>query len=158
MTTEQTNGFNRPFPALTPAQRYHFDVYGYVIIESVLTEDETSSVRDALQRLKTEFLADGEPTGKKIRSCWVSGYRPYNIHFAHILETDPAILDHVTNPRLVGMAEEIVGGIVRLSESEAIINSRDPDEDPDAEPTFGFARYLLAMVVRSCRRCRHCTV
>jgi hypothetical protein len=25
------NGFRRPFPALTPAQRYHLDVYGSVI-------------------------------------------------------------------------------------------------------------------------------
>ena len=49
------------------------------------------------------------------------------MHFAHVLEADPAILAYVTNPRLVGMAEEVVGGVVRLSESEAIINSRDPD-------------------------------
>ena len=138
MAPEQSNGFTRPFPALTAAQRYHFDVYGYVVIESVLTKHETTSVLNALQRLKREFLATGDPTGKKIRGCWVSGDRPNNMHFAHVLETDPAILDHVTNPRLVGMAEEVAGGIVRLSESEAIINSRDSESDLDAEPTYGF--------------------
>ena len=60
------------------------------------------------------------------------------MHFAHVLETDPAILAYVTNPRLVGMAEEVVGGVVRLSESEAIINSRDPDTYIDAEPKYNF--------------------
>ena len=29
--------FTRPFPALTPAQRYHLEVYGYVVIENTLT-------------------------------------------------------------------------------------------------------------------------
>ena len=66
------------------------------------------------------------PRGTTIRNCRVSGYSPINMHFAHVLETDPAILAYVTNPRLVGMAEEVVGGVVRLSESEAIINSREP--------------------------------
>ena len=39
MATEQSNGFTRPFPALTAAHRCHFDGYDYVVIESVLTED-----------------------------------------------------------------------------------------------------------------------
>ena len=128
----------RPFPALTPAQRYHFDVYGYVVIENTLTAEETAALLDALQHLKREFEATGDPTGATVRGCRVSSYTPTNIHFAHVLETDPAISDHVTHPRLVGMAEEIVGGVVRLSESEAIINSRDPETYSDPEPSFGF--------------------
>lgn len=136
--SQESNGLSRPFPALTPAQRYHFEVHGYVIIENTLTEDETARTLDALQRLKQEFVATGDPTGVTIRGCRVSGYKPTNIHFAHVLETDPAILEHITNPRLVGMAEEIVGGVVRLSESEATINSRDPEIFDDPEPKFGF--------------------
>jgi hypothetical protein len=138
LITHNTKNFNRPFPALTPAQRYHFEVYGYVVIENTLTEDETARVLNALQRLKREFEEKGDPTGVTIRGCRVSGYKPTNIHFADVLETDPAILEHITNPRLVGMAEEIVGGVVRLSESEAIINSRDPETSDDPEPKFGF--------------------
>ncbi len=138
MTTNGADPLKRPFPALTSAQRYHFDVFGYVVIENTLTVGETSAVLNALQDLKREFEATGDPTGTIIRNCRVSGYSPTNMHFAHVLETDPAILDYVTNPRLVGMAEEVVGGIVRLSESEAIINSRDPDSYADPEPSFGF--------------------
>ena len=128
----------RPFPALTPAQRYHFDVYGYVVIENTLTAEETAALLDALQRLKREFEATGDPTGATVRGCRVSSYTPTNIHFAHVLETYPDISDHVTHPRFVGMAEEVVGGLVRLSESEAIINSRDPETYSDPEPSFGF--------------------
>ena len=138
MTTTGADTSKRPFPALTSAQRYHFDVLGYVVIENTLTAEETAAVLDALQNLKREFEATGDPTGTIIRNCRVSGYTPTNIHFAHVLETDPAILDCITNPRLVGMAEEVVGGVVRLSESEAIINSRDPDTYTDTEPKFNF--------------------
>ena len=38
--TQNTSEFTRPFPALTPAQRYHLDVYGYVVVENTLTGDE----------------------------------------------------------------------------------------------------------------------
>ena len=138
MTTTGADTSHRPFPALTPAQRYHFDVFGYVVVENTLTDEETAAVLDALQNLKREFEATGDPTGTVIRNCRVSGYSPTNMHFAHVLETDPAILDYVTNPLLVGMAEEVVGGVVRLSESEAIINRRDPDSYSDPEPKFGF--------------------
>ena len=144
MTTNTADSFKRPFPALTPAQRYHFEVYGYVVIENTLTDEETSAVLDVLQNLKREFEATGDPTGTIIRNCRVSGYSPTNMHFAHVLETDPAILAYVTNPRLVGMAEEVVGGVVRLSESEAIINSRDPDTHTDPEPNREHSTSTLA--------------
>ena len=72
MTTNTADSFKRPFPALTPAQRYHFDVYGYVVVENTLTAEETSSVLNALQSLKREFEATGDPTGTTIRNCRVS--------------------------------------------------------------------------------------
>ncbi|MYB48685.1 MAG: hypothetical protein F4X72_05365, partial [Dehalococcoidia bacterium] len=134
MTTNRQDSFQRPFPALTPAQRYHFDVFGYVIIENTLTVDETSAVLEALQNLKREFEATGDPTGTIIRNCRVSGYSPTNMHFAHVLETDPAVLAYVTNPRLVGMAEEVVGGVVRLSESEGLKKCTRPPTKPHPRP------------------------
>ncbi len=44
------DSFKRPFPALTPAQRYHLDVYGYVVVENALSEGETSRLLEAMQR------------------------------------------------------------------------------------------------------------
>lgn len=137
-TNGHTHNFQRPFPALTPAQRYHLDVYGYVVIENTLTADETGRIREALQKLKRDLIATGDPANALVRRARFSAYKPHHVHFAHVVEADPAILEYLTHPRLVGMAEELVGGTVRLEESEAIINSRAPDYDPNAPRRYGF--------------------
>ena len=139
MATEGENGqFERPFPALTPAQRYHLDVYGYVVVENTLDADQVGRTLEAMQRLKRELLAAPDPAKAVVRNCRLSAFRPHHLHFAHILETDPAIFDYLTDGRLVGMAEELVGGSVRLEESEAVINRRAPEEALDAPPRYGF--------------------
>lgn len=137
-TNGQSNGYHKPFPALTPAQRLHLDVYGYVIIENTLTADEVERMRDALQKLKRDLIATGDPANAMVRGARFSTYKPHHVHFAHILEADPALLEYLTHPRLVAMAEEFVGGAVRLEESEAIINARAPDYDPSAPVRYGF--------------------
>jgi ectoine hydroxylase-related dioxygenase (phytanoyl-CoA dioxygenase family) len=134
----ETYGAERPFPALTPAQRYHLDVYGYVVIENTLTEDETGRLLEAMQRLKRDFLATEDPARATVRGCGLSAYRPNHMHFKHVLETDAAVFDYLTHPRLVGMAQEIVGGTVRLEESEAIINSRNPGQTGDEPISYGW--------------------
>jgi hypothetical protein len=128
--------FARPFPALTPAQRYHLDVFGYVVIESALTPAETQRLLEAMQRLKADLLA-AEPE-VKVRGCRLSARRDHYLHFAHILEAEAAIYDYLTHPRLVGLAEELVGGNARLEESEAVINSRDPAAPPKPDDRYGF--------------------
>ncbi|MEE3259498.1 MAG: phytanoyl-CoA dioxygenase family protein [Candidatus Latescibacterota bacterium] len=130
--------FTRPFPALTPAQRYHLDVYGYVVIENTLTTDENGRLHEAMLRLKRDLLATNDPAKDYVRNCRLSAHKPHHLHFAHILEADPAIFDYLTHPRLVGMAEELVGGSVRLEESEAVVNQRDPEADLAAPPRYGF--------------------
>lgn len=137
-TNGQSSGYHKPFPALTPAQRLHLDVYGYVIIENTLTADEVGRMREALQKLKRDLIDTGDPANAVVRGARFSTYKPHHVHFAHILEADPAILAYLTHPRLVAMAEEFVGGAVRLEESEAIINSRAPDYDPSAPIRYGF--------------------
>lgn len=134
----QTGDYFKPFPALTPAQRLHLDVYGYVIVENTLTADEVERTREALQTLKRDLIATGDPENAVVRGARFSTYKAKHVHFAHIVEADPAILDYMTHPRLVAMAEEFVGGNVRLEESEGIINSRPPDYDPSAPIRFGF--------------------
>lgn len=121
------DAFHRPFPALTPGQRYHLDVFGYVVVENTLTADEIARQLQAMQRLKRHLQAAGE--GAFVRGCRLSVHHPHHCHFAHILETDQAIYDYLTHPRLVGLAEELVGGSVRLEESEAVINSRKPEAE-----------------------------
>ena len=136
MKTGDNDSFERPFPALTPAQRYHLDAYGYVVVENALTAGETGRLLEAMYRLKRDFLGSEDPARDNVRGCRLTTYMPHKMHFSYILETDPAMLDYVTHPRLVGMVEEFVGDTVRLEESEATINSRDPDEDLDEPPRF----------------------
>ena len=134
----KSNGFERPFPALTPSQRYHLDVYGYVVTENTLSPDEVGRLHEAMQKLKRDLVEAGEPGVTYVRGCRLSAGRQNHLHFAHILEADPAIFAYLIHPRLVGMAEELVGGNVRLEESEAVINCRDPDVNLEESPRFGF--------------------
>ena len=143
---------DRPFPALTPAQRLHLDVHGFVVVESALDDGEIARMLGAMQRLRddlkaaqAEYLAtaesaDADDESVKVRNCRMGSYvkRPYKQHFMHILESDPAILEYLAHPKLVGMAEELVGGSVRLEESEATMNRREPELDLSAPPTYGF--------------------
>src|SRR5690606_30539710 len=53
---------------------------------------------------------------------------------------DDAFLEYACHPRVVGMAEEIMGCEARFSEFNAHINSRDPNPEPTPAdgPRFGF--------------------
>lgn len=132
--------FDRPFPALTPSQRYHLEVYGYVVVENVLTPDEVATLREALQKLKRDLLAAEDPTKAVVRGARFAIRRPYHHYLASILEADPAIAAYATHARLVGMAEELIGGEARLVEFNAHINCRDPSVDLSVPPKFGFHR------------------
>ena len=48
-----------PFPALTPAQRLHIEIYGYVIIENVLSQEEVNGLKDALYGIEDDFRRTG---------------------------------------------------------------------------------------------------
>lgn len=128
------NGFAPPFPALTPAQRYHLEVNGYVVVKNLLTSDEVSTFYEALQKLKEEFFATDDPWNTTIRNCTIGGevfkWAGPQVRFINYLATDPLFMDHVAHPRIMGIAQEMVGSQVRVESTPAIINSRAPDVDP----------------------------
>ena len=109
--------------ALTPAQRLHFDVYGYVLLEGALAADEVADVTRAMRRMAAEPDLDA-------RGVYHFEHGTHYRHFGHLVEYDPAFLRQATHPRLVPLVEEVVGGRVRVEETEAIINRRDPATDP----------------------------
>lgn len=131
---------SQPLPALTASQRYHFDVYGYVVIENTLTATETEALYQALHGLKREILAADDPTKAHVRGAFMDGDLKHTFGFGHIIESMHDFLMYYGHPRLVAMTEEVVGGTVRLSEAEAIINSRDPQKPVEDEPQYGFHR------------------
>ncbi|MBM3261832.1 MAG: phytanoyl-CoA dioxygenase family protein [candidate division Zixibacteria bacterium] len=95
-----THPQHRPFPALTPAQRYFFDVHGYVIVPGVLTEEECGAMRDDLHRLKRDLLAIPDPDRRVIDHAYFQHDMPHHHYIGAIGQSRryPAILAYVTHP------------------------------------------------------------
>lgn len=107
---------------LSLSQRFHLDAYGYVLLENVLTAGEVARMRDALYRLRAEQDLE------RLRVYRHQRGQHYTL-LGNLVEYDPALLEYATHPKLVPLVEDVVGGGVRLEETEAIINRRDPDEN-----------------------------
>jgi len=129
----KTPAFDRPFPALTPAQRLYLEVFGYVIVPGVLSRDECDLIRDALQNIKRDLQT---PRERAAHEPFALLNEPHHVFMGGILESAPCITAYATHPRVVGLAEELIGGEARLVEFNAHINSRDPKATFDAEPTY----------------------
>ncbi|MBT4096558.1 MAG: hypothetical protein HOM68_23710 [Gemmatimonadetes bacterium] len=135
-----------PFPALTSAQRLHLDIYGYVVIPETLTSDECGILIDALQELKRDLIAAGRPSSKsedlslKVRGAGLAGTKPSHHDFMRDIEqADPSFAAYITHPRMIGLAAELIGGEVRMVESNAHINTRSPDWDTQDAEAFRYS-------------------
>ena len=133
--------FRRPFPPLTPAQRYHLEVYGYVVLENALSGGEVERLKEALYRLFDELAAleDRGPNGPRVRGAFLGMDKPCHRFAVNIWESDPAITAYATHPYMVSLAEELMGSEARIVEMNAHINSRDPDNTWEEKLT-GFHR------------------
>ncbi len=123
----------KPFPALTPAQRLHIEIYGYVIVPNVLDQDEINTLKDTLYGIEDDFRRTGELPGP---SCFHTSTTETFFRIDNLAHLAPCFFDYITKPFIVGMAEEIIGGPARLQQSDAHIRRRLPEE-----PTqYGFHR------------------
>jgi hypothetical protein len=131
--------FTRPFPALTTAQRYHYDVFGYVIVPGVFTREECERMRGALIRLRGDLRAanPADPMAARIKGAHFAVNQPHHVYVTNMYEYDDALLNYVCHPRCVGMAEEIMGCEARITEFNAHLNSRDPAADFTKPPKYG---------------------
>ena len=138
--------FNKPFPALTPAQRYHFDVHGYVVLPNVFTPEECERMQQDLQRLKRDLMAIPEPGERVIDHAYFQSSEPHHHYIGALGQSInyPSLLDYITHPRIVGMAEEVIGGKAHILEANAHINRKAPiwEVGEDGLPRFGFHRGL----------------
>ena len=105
---------------LTTAQRFQFDAHGYVLLEGVPSEDEVEACRDALYRMKVDPDVEAKGIYRRSKACLTL--------MGNLVAYDPALLNYATHSKLVPLVEDVVGGTIRLEESEAIINRRDPDD------------------------------
>ena len=125
------------FPALTPAQRLRLEVSGYVVIERLLSTDEVVTLRDTIYRFEARYRKSDELPGP---DCHLSGTSQAFFRIDNLPHLAPCFHEYLTHPRIVGMAQEIVGGKVRLEQSDAHI--RRPDSDPRGGGAYGFHRGL----------------
>ncbi|NKB66417.1 MAG: hypothetical protein GKR89_05110 [Candidatus Latescibacteria bacterium] len=123
-----------PFPTLTPTQRLHLDIYGYVVIEELLDPDQIQALCDCIYRIEADYRETGALPGP---SCHFSATRPDFFRVDNLPHLDPAFFDYLTHPHILGMAEEIVGGTVRLEQSDAHIHRRRSDP---GQQRYGFHR------------------
>lgn len=133
-----------PFPALTPAQRYHLDVFGYVIVPDVLSPDEVDQTKDALYRLRDELQR--READDNLRGAFLMINQPHHAYMGAIVQADPVLMRYAAHPKVVGMAEELIGGRSHLVEANAHINTRAPSwpTTDDGAPKYGFHRGLAA--------------
>ena len=119
--------FRKPFPALTPAQRLHLEVYGYVIIEKTLSEERVAALLDKIYEIETYFRKTGDyPYGLVANAHSKIDPNYFRIdNLPHIAE---CFFEYLTDPYLVGLAQEIVGTHVRLLQSDAHIVRYPPEK------------------------------
>ena len=108
--------------ALTEAERIHLDVFGYVVLEKVLSDAEVEELVETILRFESDYRRDQAPPESHMfftSTTW-EFFRIDNLpHLA------PCFRAYVTHPRIVGLAEDAVGGSVRLEQSDAHIRRRD---------------------------------
>jgi ectoine hydroxylase-related dioxygenase (phytanoyl-CoA dioxygenase family) len=125
----------QPDFALTSSQRLFLDIYGYVLIENVLSRDEINTLKETIYGLEHHFQTTGvcPHPSSHFSSTSDTLFRVDNLpHLA------PCFFDYITHPRLLSMVEEVVGGAVRLEQSDAHIHR--PVRDPDNPKQYGFHR------------------
>ncbi|UVI29443.1 phytanoyl-CoA dioxygenase family protein [Paenibacillus spongiae] len=115
---------------LNAKQRFLMDTYGYVVVPNVVEEDLMSRVRQAMDRMDRELPVhqlneEPWPPGKPRKSTGT----PYFSKFGPCIEYDPSFLEIAMHPKVMAIAEDIVGGPVRYEEQECSINSKHPEDD-----------------------------
>jgi ectoine hydroxylase-related dioxygenase (phytanoyl-CoA dioxygenase family) len=103
---------------LTPAQRYFYDVNGYVLLEGIFSPAECRRLIDLADRMDADdacpYKHDGYPKAPTLtvlsRCAWY----------------DPHLLETAQHPTLFPIIQEVVGGAVRLEEHQYLVNYPDP--------------------------------
>lgn len=102
----------------TAAQRLHLDVYGYVVIERLFDRSAVDELVATLAAIEDEFRATGQ-LRRGVSAYWSTTREAFRID--NLVHVAPCFHRYATDRRLVAMAEEAVGGPVRLEQSDAAV-------------------------------------
>ena len=110
---------------LTPAQRYFYDVNGYVLLERVFSAAECRRLIELAHRMDADD------------SCWYKhdGYpkTPIQTVLSRCAWYDPYLLEMAMHPVYYSIIQEVVGGDVRLEEHQYIVNFPEPSGNGAAQ-------------------------
>lgn len=105
---------------LTPAQRYFYDVNGYVVLKGIFSHEECQRLIDLADQM------DADDT------CWYKhdGYpkTPIFTVLSRCAWSDAHLLETALHPAILPIIQEVVGGDVRLEEHQFLINYPDPQQ------------------------------
>lgn len=128
----------RPVPALTAAQRYHLDVFGYVVVQQTLDRVEAATLLAELKTLRDELVERSSGVfpedfgATRVRNAYLGGSEDKH-SVVNLIEAGGSITGYAAHPRMVAMAEELIGAEARIVESNSIINRRPSDYDPSTQ-------------------------
>jgi ectoine hydroxylase-related dioxygenase (phytanoyl-CoA dioxygenase family) len=123
------------FPILTPAERLHLEVYGYVLVRGLVPSSEVVRLREEVFQLKAE--AESPSPGKHSRvRIGGSSRPPYSFHLRECMQQVRGIAEHAISPSQILLAEEAVGQEARLVEAYAIVNRSDPATEASNRLSF----------------------
>lgn len=130
MTAPATN----PAPALSAAERFQFDVNGYLVLENFLAPGHTA-------RLKAAIDAAIVRRRRALPEGWVAQWPPRNAHdltqvhgerstrILNVLEEDPLFLELLTWPALMPYVHGLINPAPHYHASDAIVE--DPKDFAD---------------------------
>ena len=147
MATPDDSG--RLFPALTPPQRYQFEVLGYCLIPELLDHVETAALLAELHELRSTLIGEADAQEAAVGGLGATARRGDEARRYPSPEPGGAVLEqrsgpwagemdglqnlsqlggyitgYAAHPKLVAMASELLGGEARLMQEDAIINRR----------------------------------
>ncbi len=129
----------RALPGLSPAQRVHLEVHGYVLVQDAVGAAHAARMRERLHAIEEEFRRTGSMPGKA--TALYSSSREY-FRVDNLPHLDQCFLDYLAHPRVLAMVEEAIGGEARLEQSDGHI--RRPFADR-AQEVFHFHRGTYAV-------------
>jgi ectoine hydroxylase-related dioxygenase (phytanoyl-CoA dioxygenase family) len=118
-----------------------------VVVENVLTKSEVNAIKDAMYAIEEEFHRTKQ---KPSEHMFFSGTSRNFFRIDNLPHLHPVFNSYVTDPRIVGMAEDAVGGSVRLEQSDAHIRRYEGEEVGDKygwhrgfDPAFSYIKHGL---------------
>ena len=114
-------------PFLTPSQRLHLEVYGFVLLPEVFSRSQVDALLQATYAIEAQFHKTGQIPGP---ACFSTSATREFFRIDNLPHLHPAYFAYLTNPYIVGLAAECADGSVRLKASDAQIHRPTSDRLP----------------------------